>query len=796
MNKTRPHLDPTVDGDYLSMPRYREFLEGAAKELYRARFSFAPLIDMMNRKCSAVQDPIFQKAIGRMMEFEKRLQENPGNAGKLRENPDFEPLLSMLLPSFFINGQLGFITAPFEKAAFVFETPELRALMTGQQWEVKVQSHQLKNASVHNILLAGTGVLNTFYDQSINVHAANGLVLRHLETKIERHFNFNVNLDYTRIVPLKPLKKLKRSQIQQLLNHLDDAELWQKYIPPENFLFEGFVIGYLSDVTKVEILSTFKELMAEDTRRSDHEDDLNYLEILVRSFLEMPDVRLGTLHTAELPWVESTSWCLLRHYDPALMRASFEDREGAYGRLLQQGQPVIVDDLSRQKHLSALEQVLREQGLRSLLLAPVHNAEGDIISIFELGSPEPYRFNQLTLMQFQEPLSLFTIGINRYNQEMDNAIRLTMQQEFTSIHPSVEWKFREVANKYYWERQIDNKQSSLEPIVFKGLYPLYGQADIVGSSHQRNHSIQADMTDNLERLCEVLRACRESVPFHLLDVYLEKAEACRRRLERGEFASSDESLIVDLLTQEAHPLLRELRQRFPELPHRLLSDYFAYLDPELDIVYRHRKDYEDSVSRLNQIISRYLLAEEEKRQKILPHFFEKFETDGVEYNLYLGQSILQHGSFNEFYLKDFRLWQLILMCELTRLVETRGRELPVPLTTAQLVFVYNSPMSIRFQLDEKQFDVDGAYNVRYEILKKRIDKAYIKGTDERLTQAGKVSIVWLQEKDRIEYLEYLTHLVAQGYLEPEIEEHDLEPMQGVEGLKALRCTVKLEAAPK
>jgi hypothetical protein len=92
-------------------------------------------------------------------------------------------------------------------------------------------------------------------------------------------------------------------------------------------------------------------------------------------------------------------------------------------------------------------------------------------------------------------------------------------------------------------------------------------------------------------------------------------------------------------------------------------------------------------------------------------------------------------------------------------------------------------------MDEKQFDVDGAYNVRYEILKKRIDKAYIKGTDERLTQAGKVAIVWLQEKDRQEYQEYLDHLVRNGYIQPEIEDLELERMQGVEGLKAIRVTV-------
>jgi len=49
-------------------------------------------------------------------------------------------------------------------------------------------------------------------------------------------------------------------------------------------------------------------------------------------------------------------------------------------------------------------------------------------------------------------------------------------------------------------------------------------------------------------------------------------------------------------------------------------------------------------------------------------------------------------------------------------------DLPIKLDIASLVLVHTSPISIRFRMDEKRFDVDGSYNARYEILKKRIDK--------------------------------------------------------------------------
>jgi len=92
-------------------------------------------------------------------------------------------------------------------------------------------------------------------------------------------------------------------------------------------------------------------------------------------------------------------------------------------------------------------------------------------------------------------------------------------------------------------------------------------------------------------------------------------------------------------------------------------------------------------------------------------------------------------------------------------------------------------------MDEKKFDVDGAYNVRYEILKKRIDKATILNTGERLTVAGKVAIVYLHEEDKQEYMEYLNYLIHKGYITDQIEDLMLENMQGSEGLKALRISV-------
>jgi hypothetical protein len=89
-------------------------------------------------------------------------------------------------------------------------------------------------------------------------------------------------------------------------------------------------------------------------------------------------------------------------------------------------------------------------------------------------------------------------------------------------------------------------------------------------------------------------------------------------------------------------------------------------------------------------------------------------------------------------------------------------------------------------MDEKRFDVDGSYNARFEIIKKRIDKAYLKGTLQRLTEAGKLALVYSDEAEATEYIRFIKELNSKDFLNDEIENVDIEDLQGVTGLKALR----------
>jgi hypothetical protein len=353
----------------------------------------------------------------------------------------------------------------------------------------------------------------------------------------------------------------------------------------------------------------------------------------------------------------------------------------------------------------------------------------------------------------------------------------------------VEWRFRNAA---FNKTQLENSEAfaEMEPIVFDHVYSLYGLSDIRGSSTQRNHVIQEDLIEHLNLAKQVID---QAFKIKALPVYQEIIH----RLDKYQVSiakslnADEESHILEFLHQDIEPLFEHVEKYDKKVKTKTMA-YRKAMDPELGFIYNKRKDFDQSVAQINDAISAFIEEEEDKAQVMFPHYFEKYKTDGVDYNIYVGASLVEKQEFNPIYLKNMRLWQLILTCGIIERANALKNDLKMPLETAHLILVQSTPISIQFRFDEKRFDVNGAYNVKYEIVKKRIDKAIIKSTKERLTQPGKIAIAYSQTKDAFEYREYIDYLQHRGYLTNQIEDFELEDMQGVQGLRALRVTVKGE----
>lgn len=759
---------------------------------FRFKLSLAPLLEMI--KAKAESNNTVEASIGQLVM--SRLEEAPElwhpieDRTLLEKHKDILDLLMlMVVPPALQQNELIKVSAPFEMSP-IYMTEALRKHINAKNFKYVI-NHKPGYTFCSMVISACSFILNTYYGTNLNIDSPLSISISNPETGMERHYKTRLDTDYMQLKKLKPLKPLSREQINELLSNVYDLDLWLKYLPPENFEFQGFTVGTLIDITEEEALSRLKFALLERDAVV-LEEKVKRLESLVRNFFNIPGLRMGVT-AIDYPKEHRIAHRYKIRYDFLA-----EEQENlladantgsVYEKACKYKEIVLVEDLEKVEHKTSIEKGLLDAGIRSIIIAPLLSKKDRIIGLLEIGSPKPFELHSFIELKFRELTSLFSMAVERSRDEIDNQIEAIIREQYTAIHPSVEWKFIETSYNLLEKRETEGKNAVASPIAFRDVHPLYAQADIVSSSDKRNQAIQTDLSDNLHRLLDILTAAINRGRYPLLNQYRRSAELNLKGITE-DFNSNDESRIVSWLKDEIHPVLEDIQEKYPEL-QSAIRGYFDYIDADLGIVYKERKKYEESVSRINSTIARYLEEQQEAAQQIVPHYFERYKTDGVEYDIYAGQSLLKNGAFKPMHLRNLRLWQVIDMCEVTRLVHGLQAELPVPLNTAQLIFTYSNPLSIRFRMDEKQFDVDGAYNVRYEILKKRIDKAIVEGTDERLTQAGKVAIVYLQEKDRQEYLEFADYLIAEGYITDDIEDLKIGKLQGVQGLRALRFTVKL-----
>ncbi len=757
---------------------------------FSSKLSFVPLINHWKNKVGSgdAGEAIIAREVTKRLDASLEFLAPITEYDTLEKNKDFvELLLTGIFPSAHRDQQMALASKPFHVSGFYF-TPPLKQLMAKDNINISVNidSEQVRSST---IIRACCIILNSFYGQRINYEEPLMYSVDAGKKQVERYFKSELNVRYTEIKKLKPLKRLSQEQINYLLSNIYDIETWLTYIPPTHFEFHGVVSINLIDVTANESLSRLKRILLDKdavvARKS-----INRLQKQLRNYFNLPELRLG-LTAIDYPSAKNMLHKYKIHHAflskriKNLLAEKYKD--SIYEKVCKYKETLIIEDLEKFEGKTGLEKNLLKENIKSIILVPLIKKNNQVIGLLELGSPKSFDLNSFTALKLREITPLFRTAMQRSRVEIDNEIEAIIRDQYTALHPSVEWKFVESAFNLLQRRKREGETASVQPIVFKEVYPLYGQADIIGSSNIRNNAIQEDFLNNLNQILHILNLTKETIHFPLADKYLHNVNAEIERIERG-ISSDDEFRTMDFIKNEIHPLFEQLKFKHPDV-NNALEKYFHGLDPQLMTIYEKRKAYEESVEIINNTISNFLEKEEKKTQLMLPHYFQKYKTDGVEYDIYIGQSLLREGKFDEIHLRNMRLWQLITMCEITRLLENKQRELSLLLSTAQLILVHGTPLSIRFRLDEKQFDVDGAYNIRYAILKKRIDKALIEGTGQRLTQRGKVAIVYSHEKDKLEYTTYLEYLIQKGYITDEIEELNLGKMQGVQGLKALRCTV-------
>jgi hypothetical protein len=706
-----------------------------------------------------------------------------------RHRPLVDLLMSRVFPPASWEQDYAAAFVPFQLRPF-YATPSFRRALMGEDGLLRgLANVDARTIGAVRVFHAYEGILRKHYGIELGFDYPIIVTVADPESGLPRHFKMQFDRRFLEIDPVGDLPALSEPARRRLLANLADPAVLLELIPPERFSFNGFVVFRALDVTDQEVLSALKrDLIEKESIVSDAR--FQELQEKLRTFLRRPDLRLGLAAVQGEQVYVLNYGCRIQHsciFSDSTHRLRRDFAGSIYERAIAQGQPLIVEDLETYPERTAVEDTMLELGVRNVLVAPL-TYQDELIGTLELGSSRPGDLTAMSALKLREVLPLFSMAVKRSIEELNTRIQAVIKEKCTAIHPSVEWRFRQAVLSAIKQRGAPGAVE-LEPIVFPDVHPLYAVSDIRGSSTERNGAIQADLVAHLRLAQEIVQLAREARHLPILD---ELAYRIGKRMGQVELAigSGDDLAVLAFLRQEVEPRFRHLAGFSPAVRERIAA-YGATLDPRLGTIYRRRKEYEESVTRINEAISTYLDAEQEMAQAMFPHYFEKQRTDGIDYSIYVGASLVENGVFDDLYLKNLRLWQLMVTCGIVRRTEALQGGLPVPLETAHLVLVQHAPLAISFRFDEKRFDVDGAYNVRYEVMKKRIDKAVVKGSSERVTQPGRIAIVYSQPAEATEYRQYIDYLRASRYLTGDVEDLALEELQGVQGLRALRVAVEL-----
>jgi hypothetical protein len=611
------------------------------------------------------------------------------------------------------------------------------------------------------------------------------------ETGLDRHFKMNLDFRFVEARAVKEPKTLTDQERDRILEHITEPEVLREILPPGDFELHGFTVLHAVDVTESEILSALeRDLIDQESIVS--QGGFLRLQERLRTLFRRPELVAGLDAIQEDQVLQLSSGCEMNHccIFADTRHIPISEFEGTFYERATQGKEVMrVPDILEECSSKEEEEKLAKIGARSLLLAPLHYKE-ECIGLLHLGSPKPGDLGPLDALLLTQIQPLFSMAIKRALEDLDNRVQGVIKEKCTAVHPAVEWRFRKAAFRHLENLRM-GQASEMESIIFKDVYPLYGVSDIRGSTHERNRAIQKDLAEHLNLALKVVLLANEAKPMLILQELAGRIEGHLERIQAG-LGTGDELSVVKFLREEVESFFSHLKGLGLKVI-RAIETYETAIDPNVGTVYGLRKQFEESVSILNERLTTYLDQEEAEAQTIFPHYFERHRTDGVDYLMYMGASLTEDGDFSELYLKNLRLWQLKVACGMAWHTEQLKSSLKVPLDTAHLILVQDTPLSIRFRFDEKQFDVDGAYDIRQEIIKSRLDKAVVKGGSERLTQPGKIAIVYSHPEEAQEMRRHMDFIRKEGYLTGELENLELEDLPGVQGLRSLRVSVNLES---
>lgn len=134
--------------------------------------------------------------------------------------------------------------------------------------------------------------------------------------------------------------------------------------------------------------------------------------------------------------------------DKQEIKASEVLGEDLYNKLLIEKKYFAVSDTSKFLQKSVIANSFLSQHIQSFILAPVVK-NGMVLGILEVVSLRVKELNSINAQKLDVVLPFLTDTIERLLFQLENQIQAVIHDNYTTIHGSVSWKFRDEAKNLF-----------------------------------------------------------------------------------------------------------------------------------------------------------------------------------------------------------------------------------------------------------------------------------------------------------------------------------------------------------
>jgi len=224
--------------------------------------SMMPLIEDWRQKAKENPEKFrkFEEEIEKHLKNAPALLESITDFSLLRNHQEIMDLL--LMPLIFQDDWAKGLRAIVDPLGMyiLYGTPQMEEMLQFGKDEIFLRF--LGSSTIYTrILYAYKAILHKYYDFNMQVDQPVILVMPDKSKQMDRYLKLNASSEYISLHNRKPVPKLSPEELDHLLQHIDDLELWMEKIPPDYFQFDGFSIVTLVDVTNEVATASLKDIL-------------------------------------------------------------------------------------------------------------------------------------------------------------------------------------------------------------------------------------------------------------------------------------------------------------------------------------------------------------------------------------------------------------------------------------------------------------------------------------------------------------------------------------------------------